>query len=315
MRRSLASVGAPETSRAADPDLSAAYAVCRRMQRRYDPTYYCATLRLPAEVRPAVHALYGFVRGADQIVDGPDRRPDPAARRVALDRWQEELEVGVERGFSRHPVIAALVDAGRRHDLPLDELSVYMDSMRIDCGPVRVATRAELDSYMRGSAGAVGLIMAPLLGVPHEFHGNVAKLGTAFQLTNFIRDVREDFELDRVYLPVEERVRLGVSVEDIAQHRMTDGLRALLAEEVARARDVFARTAFLEDVVHPATRSGVRLARSVYERVLDRVEALDFDVLGHSVRVPAWQLGAAAVAALSTPRRRGQAPQGPGVCR
>ncbi len=313
MRRSRTFVGATETSPVADPDLRAAYTLCRRMQRRYDPTYYCATMRLPAEVRPAVQALYGFVRGADQIVDGPDRPPDPAARRLALDRWQEELESGIARGFSRHPVIAALVDAGRRHDLPLDELGVYMDSMRFDCGPVRVATRADLDTYMRGSAGAVGLVMAPLLGVPAEFHGTVAELGTAFQLTNFIRDVREDFELDRVYLPVDERVRLGVTVEDIGQQRMTDGLRTLLVEEVARARHVFAATAIVDDVVDPATRPGVRLARLVYERVLDRVEALNFDVLGNRVRVPTWQLGAAAVAALSMWRRRGQTPRGAGA--
>ena len=130
------------------------------MQRRHDPTYYCATMRLPRHVRPAVHALYGFVRGADQLVDGPRRPPDAAARRRALDRWQAELEKGMASGRSRHPVIAALVDAGRRHDLPLAELSVYMDSMRLDCGPVRLATQAELDNYMRGSAEAVGLIMA-----------------------------------------------------------------------------------------------------------------------------------------------------------
>lgn len=280
-----------------DPNVCAAYRACRRMQRRHDPTYYCATMRLPRDVRPAVHALYGFVRGADQLVDGPNRPPDPAARRLALDRWQDELERGMAAGYSRHPVIAALVDAGRRHDLPLYELSVYMDSMRFDCGPVRVATRAELDRYMRGSAGAVGLIMAPLLGVPSEYHPTVAELGKAFQLTNFIRDVSEDYGLDRVYLPDEDRARLGVRVQDIAARRATDGFRTLLALEVTRARDMFATTAALEDVLDPAIRPGVRLARSVYERVLDRVEALDFDVLRHRVRVPPWELGAVAVAA------------------
>jgi 15-cis-phytoene synthase len=299
MRRPTSSAGEPLTPWREDPHLYSAYTTCRRMQRRHDPTYYWATMRLPQEVRPAVHALYGFVRGADQIVDGPDRSPDPAERRRALDRWQAELDAGVARGFSSHPVIAALVDAGRRHNLPLSELSIYMDSMRLDCGPVRVATRAELDGYMRGSAGAVGLIMAPLLDVPPELHHAVAKLGTAFQLTNFIRDVREDFELDRIYLPAEDRARLGVSVQDIAEQRSTPGFRALLAEEVTRAREAFATTASLDYVIHPATRPGVRLARTVYERVLDRIEALGFDVLRNRVRVPPWQLGAAAVAALS----------------
>ena len=285
----------------ADPDLRSAYRACRRMQRRHDPTFYCATLRLPREVRPAVHALYGFVRGADELVDGADRSPDPATRRRTLDRWQAELERGMATGRCEHPVIAALVDAGRRHELPLGELSVYMDSMRVDCGPVRVASRAELDRYMRGSAGAVGLIMAPLLGAPPELHSSVAELGTAFQLTNFIRDVREDFELDRVYLPGDERARHHVSVSDIAQRRMTDGLRTLLAAEVWRARQIFARTAILHEVLHPAVRPGIRLARLVYGRVLDRVEALGFDVLGDRVRVPPWQLCGAAVAAFSTP--------------
>jgi 15-cis-phytoene synthase len=288
----------------AGPDLDAAYRACRRMQRRHDPTFYCATQRLPRDVRPAVHALYGFVRGADQIVDGPDRLPDPTARRQALNRWQAELEHGIASGRSAHPVIAALVDAGRRHDLPLTELSVYMDSMRLDCGPVRVASRVELDEYMRGSAGAVGLIMAPLLGAPRDLHASVAELGRAFQLTNFIRDVREDFELDRVYLPGDERARLGVTVNDIADGRMTDGLRTLLAAEVARARHMFAATAFLNDVLDPAVRSGVRVARLVYGRILDRVEALGFDVLRRRVRVPPWQLGGVAIAALSTPERR-----------
>jgi phytoene synthase len=297
-------VGVPKTDWDNDPDLCSAYRTCRRMQRRHDPTYYWATMRLPRDVRPAVHALYGYVRGADQLVDGPDRSPDPAARRLALDRWQAELEQGIATGRSRHPVIAALVDAGRRHDLPLFELSVYMDSMRFDCGPVRVATRAELDSYMRGSAGAVGLIMAPLLGVPSELHSTVAQLGTAFQLTNFIRDVSEDYGLDRVYLPVEDRARLGVSVQDIAERRMTDGLRALMAQEVARARQLFATTAILDGALDPAIRPGVRLARSVYECVLDRVESLGFDVLRHRVRVPPWQLGAIAIAALATTGRR-----------
>src|SRR4051812_28405877 len=106
--------------------VQAAYERCRRIQRRHDPTYYWATRRLPPDVRPAVHALYGFVRGADELVDGPRRPARPDARREALDRWEGELRRGRERGHSAHPVIAALVDAEARHDLALDELTVYM---------------------------------------------------------------------------------------------------------------------------------------------------------------------------------------------
>jgi 15-cis-phytoene synthase len=283
---------------AIDPRLRASYLVCRRMQRRHDPTYYFATRRLPREVRPAVHALYGFVRSADELVDGPRRSPDPATRRAALDRLETELSDGMRTGASPNPVVAALVDSGRRHDLPLDELHAYMGSMRVDCGPVRIEDRDELDRYMNGSAASVGRIMAPLLGAPPHLHESFARLGVAFQLTNFIRDVGEDFLLDRVYLPRTERDRCGVSEEQIARGEVTPGFRELLAGEVARARSLFDETAAAVAGVAPRVRPGMRLARAVYVRVLDRVEEVGFDVMGRRAGLAPWALGGAAIAGL-----------------
>src|SRR3954467_10603524 len=106
------------TTRAIDPALTSGYETCRRMHRRHDPTYYWATRRLPEEIRPATHALYGYVRTADEIVDGPRRPREPDARRAALDAWEAELEAGLARGRSPQPFVGALVDAGRRHQLP-----------------------------------------------------------------------------------------------------------------------------------------------------------------------------------------------------
>lgn len=274
------------------------------MQLRHDPTYYWATRRLPTAVRPAVHAVYGFVRGADELVDGPRRDPDPAARRRALNRWEQALREGRETGRSSHPVIAALVDAGRRHDLPLDELDVYMRSMRIDCGPVRIRDRAELDEYMRGSASAVGRVMAPLLEVDAAHAGAYARMGMAFQLTNFIRDVREDYELDRVYLPHEDRERHGVEEQQIARGESTAGFRALLAAEVARARALFAETADAADHASPRVQPGIRLARAVYLRVLDRVEAIGYDVLGRRAALAPWEIAGAVVSAATRGAQR-----------
>ena len=274
-----------------DPRLHAAYDACRRMQLRHDPTYYWATRRLPADVRPAVHALYGFVRTADEIVDGPRRAPDPASRRAALERLEGELGDG--SGARARPAGAALLDAGRRHDLPLGELSVYMRSMRSDCGPVRIGDWDELVAYMEGSAGSVGRIMAPLLGAPPERHESFARLGLAFQLTNFIRDVREDLSLDRVYLPAEDRRRHGVRVQDIAAGWATPAFRALLAEQVARARGLFADGEAGGAAVAPQMRRGIALARAVYLGVLDRVEAIGFDVLRRRASLPPWALAGA----------------------
>jgi phytoene synthase len=252
-------------------DLDRAYTRCKRMQLRHDPTFFVATSRLPGDVRPAVHALYGYVRGADQIVDGPRAAADPAERRAALDAWERVLLDGRRAGHSTHPVIAALVDAGARHDLPLDELAVYMRSMRVDCGRVRIATSDELDAYMDGSAAAVGRVMAPLLGAPDAAE-DVGRLGVAFQLTNFLRDAREDWSLDRVYVP-------GLPEADLRTGEPSAAGRERIAAEVERARALFSATRAVPDRCAPAVRGGMHLARKVYERVLDRIERRGFDVV------------------------------------
>jgi len=279
-------------------DLNRSYETCRRMQRRHDPTYYWATRRLPAEIRPATHALYGYVRTADEIVDGPRRSPSADARRAALDAWERELERGRAAGRSPHPVVGALVDAARRHRLPLDELRPYMRSMRMDCAPVRIATWPELETYMDGSAGSVGRIMAPLLGVPERHHTGYGRLGQAFQLTNFIRDLREDTSLDRVYLPAEDRERFGVGEEELGGGHATPELRALLALEVRRARVLFAEAEPAIAAAPGSVRTGVRFAVGIYQRVLDRVERTEFDVLGRRTGVRPWQVPGAALGAL-----------------
>jgi 15-cis-phytoene synthase len=265
------------------PTISAAYEACRRLQRRHDPTYYWATRRLPADVQPATHALYGYVRTADQIVDGPHRPPTPEARRAALDAWEQELHRGLAGEGEPHPVVGALVDAGERHDLPLGELGPYMRSMRVDCGPVRIDSWDELDVYMDGSAGSVGRIMAPLLGVPERFHADFGRLGQGFQLANFIRDVREDWAMDRIYLP-------GLEDGDLRRDRATPALRATVAQQVARARSLFAVAEPAIAAAPASVRSGIRLAVAAYARILDRAEAVGGDVLGRRIGVRARDL-------------------------
>jgi 15-cis-phytoene synthase len=280
-----------------DDRLRDSYRACRRLQRRHDPTYWCATQCLPREIRPAVHALYGFVRGADEIVDGRGRRLSAGApRRAALDAWKAELDRGLRTGTSDHPVVAALVDAGRRHRLPLHLLDRYMASMRVDCdATVRITSEAELDRYMDGSAATVGRIMAPLLGAPEDAHEDLARLGVAFQLTNFVRDVAVDWELDRIYLPdlPEDALRAGVA---------TDALRERVAHHVRRARALFAATAPVGDVLPPRMARGVRLARGVYARVLDRVERNGHDVVGARAALAPWQGARAAAGSLLAAR-------------
>ena len=216
------------------------------------------------------------------IVDGPRRAPDPAQRRALLDAWEREL------GAPRHPVARALVDAGERHRLPLEELHTYMGSMRIDCGPVRIGTYAELEAYMDGSAGTVGRIMGALLGIHERHRADFGRLGQAFQLTNFIRDVREDHRLDRVYLP-------GALAHDLEAPSAGPELRALVAHEVERARGLFAACEGAVRAAPRAVQPGMRLAIAVYRAVLDRVERSGYDVLGGRTVPRPWELAAGAL--------------------
>ncbi len=271
-----------------DSAVNASYETCRRLHRRHDPAYYWAARRLPPDIRPATHALYGYVRTADEIVDGPGRAATAAARLAELDAWEAELDRGLEAGESSHPVVGALVDAGRRHRLPLGELHAYMGSMRRDCAPVRMRTWEELCGYMDGSAGTVGRIMAPLLGVPERHHADYGRLGLAFQLTNFLRDLSEDYELDRVYLPLEDRERFGVAEADLAGARSSGELRALVAFEARRGQELFAGAQDAIAATPGSARTGVRLACAAYQRVLDRVERVD--VLGRRAGLRPWML-------------------------
>ena len=205
-------------------------------------------------------------------------------------------------------MIAALVDAGLRLELPLDELRGYIRSMQVDCARVRIATRAELDSYMDGSAASVGRVMAAILGARREAEA-FARLGVAFQLTNFVRDVRVDYELDRIYLPADELERFGVDAAALGLVSATPQLRALLSVEVGRARALFGETAAAVAAALPAARRGMRFARAAYLSVLDRVEAVDYDVLAHSIRPGAWGLARAALADQGRSRDRPRSDQ------
>jgi phytoene synthase len=150
--------------------------------------------------------------------------------------------------------------------------------MRLDCGRVRIGSDDELDAYMDGSAGSVGRIMAPLLGVPARFHADLGHLGQAFQLTNFIRDVGEDWRMDRIYLP-------GLEDDDLGPGPATPRLRAVVGRQAARARALFAAAEPAVAAAPASVRNGIRLACTAYERILDRAEAAGGDVLGRRVGV------------------------------
>jgi len=275
------------------PELAAAYVQCRRIHAHYGRTYYLATRLLPPERRPHVWALYAFARVADEIVDnaagGDPRR---------LTGWSEHALAAVRAPEPPHPrlepVLAATWHTVRAYELDLHLLEEFLGSMAMDLTVTRYPTFSDLRGYMRGSAAVIGELMAPVLGAggADALH-RAGTLGEAFQLTNFIRDVAEDHRRGRVYLPLEDLARHGVSEEMLATAVRTGSpsrpVRSLLAREVWRALDLYAEAAPGLELVDPRSRPCLEAAFTLYRRILFRVVASDYNVFAARATVPGWE--------------------------
>jgi len=265
--------------------LEAAYAQCRRLNAHHGKTFYLATLLLPADRRPAVHALYGFARLADEVVDSPGSAP---ARE--LDGRERQLKAALT-GVGEHPVLAALADTVARYGIEHTLFEDFLASMRMDLHQREYATYAELRAYMRGSAEVIGLQMLPVLGVVAEgAEPYAAALGEAFQLTNFLRDVAEDLDRGRVYLPADELAAFGVDRALLewcrASGRRDRRGRAALAHLAARTRAVYRTAALGIPLLAPESRPCVSVAFTLYQGILDELAARDYDVFGPRAVVP-----------------------------
>ena len=274
---------------AAEPrTLSAAYERCRQLHARHGRTYYLATLLLPRWKRRHVHALYGFVRYADEIVDDLASTLDRAGQAAALRAWGDRFFAGLRGAPVQDPVLPAVLHTVRAFDLDLADFEQFLDSMAMDLTVDGYRTYQDLCGYMEGSAAVIGTLMAPILesSDPPAAREHARQLGLAFQLTNFIRDVAEDLARGRVYLPAEDLERFGVRRADLAADQASPAVRELLAFEVTRARAHYRAAEPGIDLLAPSSRPCVRVAFDLYGGILDEVERAGYQVLDRRVRVP-----------------------------
>ncbi|SNR53477.1 phytoene synthase [Haloechinothrix alba] len=282
---SAAPVGPPPAR-----ELRAAYTWCRRINAHHGRTFYLATKLLPAHARPAAHALYGFARAADEIVDNPAPHSDPAAELAALET---ALFRALDGQHTRDPVLTAVADTASRYRIERVHFEAFLRSMRMDLRVAEYPTRAALSEYTHGSAAAIGLQMLPVLGtvVPREEAAReAAALGEAFQLTNFIRDVGEDLGRGRLYLPSGELAAHGVDRQRLLWALRTGErdarIRSAIAEQVGHARAMYRRAEPGVAKLRPESRPCIRTALRLYEAILDEIVAADFDVLRVRAVVP-----------------------------
>lgn len=287
------------------PALRAAYTTCRALNAHHGRTFFLATRLLPRERRPAVHALYGFARHTDEIVDDLRDTSSPTAKATRIDALTADLTTALRGGEAAHPVLAALADTVARYGIDHRHFTDFLAAMRMDTHVTGYATFAELGGYMHGSAAVIGLQMLPVLGTivpPAVAEGPAAALGVAFQLTNFLRDVGEDLDRGRVYLPADELAAFGVDRELLQwcrRTRRTDGrVRSALAYLVAHTRAVYRRAEPGLGMLEPVSRACVSCAFVLYREILDEIERCDYPVLHRRVAVPGRRRAAVALPSL-----------------
>ena len=262
-----------------DPQLRASYSECKRLNSLHGKTYYLATLLLPASKRPFVHALYGFARYADEIVDDLASTLTPQEKAEVLRTWSSEVLCGLETGNSSDLVGRALIDTVQRFDIPHQHFVDFLHSMEMDLTVTEYQTFDDLYEYVYGSAAVIGLQMVPILGGDTVNSLEAAKnLGVAFQLANFIRDVGEDLDRGRVYLPLQELAEHGVTRQMLEARKLTPEIVSALKFQIARVRQLQKAAepgiALLDKTSQPC----IRAASELYCGIVDEVEKIGYDI-------------------------------------
>jgi squalene synthase HpnC/squalene synthase HpnD len=261
------------------------YAECHRIARAASSNFYYAFHLLPPRKRDALLALYAFMRLVDDVADQGE---DLAAKQRDLAKWRAMLDRALTDGAAaEHPALPALVDTTRRFGIPARYLHDLISGAEMDLTEQSYPTFDRLREYCYRVAGTVGLTCTHVFGFrePRAL-GLAEKLGLAFQLTNMIRDVRDDFALGRVYLPGEDLARYGVAPDDLGRGEATLGVRELLRFEAERAWEFYSEGAELLSLIDDDSRGALWLLARTYSALLARIEASDFAVFGERVRLP-----------------------------
>jgi phytoene synthase len=282
-----------------DPALRESYELCRQLNKKHGKTYYLATLLLPPEKRPYVHALYGFARYADEIVDDLASTLSTEQKAAELKKWGLQFLASYDSGETEDPVCRAVLHTVKRWNIPKAHFEAFLHSMEMDLTITQYQTYEDLYEYVYGSAAVIGLQMIPILEPTDDRAYDYAKdLGVAFQLANFIRDIGEDLERGRVYLPLDELAKFGVTRADLEKRIVTPELKQALAMQISRVRDLEEKSRVGISMLDPASQPCIETARILYCGIVDAVEDIDYQVFTKratvslprrlAVALPAW---------------------------
>jgi phytoene synthase len=277
-----------------DPTLRASYQECKRLNSIHGKTYYLATLLLPPAKRPHVHALYGFARYADEIVDDLASNLTLDEKAFVLKKWSNQVLSDIKSGSSNDPIAAALVDTTSRFKIPIAHFEAFLHSMNMDLTVRQYQTYEDLHEYVYGSAAVIGLQMVSVLGTISpdavtSANEAAEKLGIAFQLANFIRDVGEDLDRGRVYLPMTELEAHGVNRQMLEARVTTPQIKSALKEQIQRVRRLQNESTAGIKLLTPGARQCIQAASQLYCGIVDEVEKIDYQIFTKRAKTSNWR--------------------------
>lgn len=265
--------------------LAAGIEQCRQITRRYGTSFYFATQFFPKETRDGIYAIYAFARIPDEIVDDPSCDDHDEALRK-LKEWCESWRSAMETGQSEDPVLFAIVDQFKKYSIPISECDAFLKSMFMDEEKFTYENYSELEDYMFGSAGVIGLMVTRVVGYSSDDAFEYAKkLGYAFQLTNFLRDIREDHDdLGRVYMPQDELRQFGLTNLDIASKTRDERFVEFMKFQIKRNREIYKQALPGIGLLHWRGRLAVRISYVLYKAILGEIERANYNVFAGRVR-------------------------------
>ncbi len=258
---------------------------CRRITKKYGTSFYFATQFFPREVREGIYAIYAFARIPDEIVDDPNLTDHDEAIEQ-LNQWSDRWRQAMLAGVSKDPVLNFIAVKFAKYKIPIADCEAFLRSMFMDEAKFSYANYGELEEYMFGSAGVIGLMVTRVVGYSSDDAFEYAKkLGYAFQLTNFLRDIREDYdELGRVYMPQDELEKFGLTNADIAHQNRDDRFVEFMKFQIERNRQVYREALPGIKMLNWRGRLAVRVSYVLYKAILGEIERANYNVYAGRVR-------------------------------
>lgn len=279
-----------------EPELSASYRSAEAVARKEARNFYYSFRVLPPDKRRAFCAVYAFMRTCDDISDG---NASTDAKRSQLEQWRSLLDEAYAGGECKNPIMPAFRESVRRFSIPAEYFHWIIDGAEMDLDPLHYRTFEDLYRYCFHVASAVGFVCLQIFGFKEKTAKEYAeKCGIAFQLTNILRDVKEDSAMGRIYLPEEDLLRFRYSAEELRSGIVNESFRDLMRFEAERARQYYGQARNLLPLVDRDSRPALWAMMEIYERLLDRIVRSRFDVFRNHVRLSGVEKTSIALRAL-----------------